>query len=41
VQKVNAGPGLTTAIVFQSKGTKIRMTVTCVAGIPTTVNLPL
>jgi serine/threonine-protein kinase len=41
VQKVNAGPALTTSLIFQSKTSRIRMTVTCVAGLPTNVNLPL
>jgi serine/threonine-protein kinase len=41
VQKVNAGPALTTSIVFKQKASRIRMTITCVAGVPTTVNLPL
>jgi hypothetical protein len=41
VQKVNAGPAVTTAIVFKKKASRIRMTITCVAGVPTTVNLPI
>jgi hypothetical protein len=41
VQKVNAGPAATTTAVFKQKNQRIRMTVTCVAGVPATVNLPL
>jgi hypothetical protein len=41
MQKVDAGPALTTSIVFKQKSSRIRMTITCVAGVPTTVNLPL
>jgi hypothetical protein len=29
------------AIIFKSKSSRIRMTVTCVAGEPTTINLPI
>ena len=39
--KVTAGPALSTAIVFKKKSTRIRMTVTCVLGVPTPVVLPL
>ena len=35
---VNAGPASTTAIIFKYKSTKVRMTITCVDGVPTTVN---
>jgi eukaryotic-like serine/threonine-protein kinase len=41
VQRVNAGPIVAAAIIFKNKASRIRMTVTCVAGEPTTVNLPL
>jgi hypothetical protein len=44
VNRVDEGPALTAAIVFQqgAKGaSRIRMTVTCVAGTPTVVTLPL
>jgi eukaryotic-like serine/threonine-protein kinase len=41
VEQVNPGPVLAATIVFKSATTRIRMTVTCVAGEPTTVNLPL
>ena len=41
VYRVNAGPVLAAVIVFQKQASKIRMTVTCVAGVPATVNLPL
>ena len=41
VQKVDPGPALTTEIVFRGATTRYRMTVTCVAGIPTPVVLPL
>ena len=41
VQKVNPGPALTTEIVFRSSSDRYRATVTCVAGIPTQVVLPL
>ncbi len=40
-EKVNAGPALTTSIVFRKRADRIRMTVTCVAGSPTAVSLPL
>jgi serine/threonine-protein kinase len=41
VYSVAAGPALTTSIVFKKDASKIRMTVTCVAGTPTAVVLPL
>jgi hypothetical protein len=41
VERVNAGPALTTAIVFRDGRDRIRMTVTCVGGVPTAVVLPL
>jgi serine/threonine-protein kinase len=41
VQKVKAGPAVTTSIVFAKPLSRIRMTITCVGGEPTTVNLPL
>jgi hypothetical protein len=41
VEKVEPGPALTTAIVFRGTLDRIRMTVTCVAGTPTPVVLPL
>jgi serine/threonine-protein kinase len=41
VQKVDPGPALTAEIVFRGASARYRMTVTCVAGIPTPVALPL
>ncbi|WP_433721754.1 serine/threonine-protein kinase [Actinoplanes sp. CA-051413] len=41
VQRVNEGPALTAVIVFRDGKSRIRMTVTCVAGTPTVVSLPL
>jgi len=41
VEKVNQGPGLAAVIVFKGPSDKYRMTVTCVAGTPTPVVLPL
>ncbi len=41
VQKVDEGPALTASIIFRNAGNRIRMTVTCVAGTPTVVTLPL
>jgi hypothetical protein len=41
VQRVNEGPALTAVIVFRNSKSRIRMTVTCVAGTPTVVSLPL
>jgi serine/threonine-protein kinase len=41
VQKVDEGPALTAAVVFRKPASRIRMTVTCVAGTPTVVTLPL
>jgi len=41
VQNVVAGPALTAEIVFRSPSSRYRMTVTCVAGIPTPFLLPL
>ena len=40
VEKVQAGPSLTTSIVFGGPY-RYRMTITCVAGKPTPVVLPL
>ena len=41
VEKVEPGPALTTLIVFKGTLDRFRMTVTCVAGTPTPVVLPL
>jgi serine/threonine-protein kinase len=41
VEKVEPGPALTTSIVFKGALSRFRMTVTCVAGTPTPVVLPL
>jgi len=41
VEKVEPGPALTTSIVFKGLLDRYRMTVTCVAGTPTPVVLPL
>jgi serine/threonine-protein kinase len=41
VEKVNQGPALAAVIVFKGSSGKYRMTVTCVAGDPTVVVLPL
>ncbi|MFI7545840.1 protein kinase [Actinoplanes sp. NPDC049599] len=41
VQKVTDGPAPTAAIVFRDGKSRIRMTVTCAAGTPTAVTLPL
>jgi serine/threonine-protein kinase len=41
VERVSAGPVLAAVIVFKNKLSRIRMTVTCVAGVPTAVVLPL
>jgi len=41
VQKVNQGPAVAAVIVFKDRSSRIRMTVTCVAGTPTVVTLPL
>jgi serine/threonine-protein kinase len=41
VERVNAGPDLAATAVFRHKSTRIRMTVTCVAGVPSAVVLPL
>ena len=41
VQRVDPGPAVTASAIFKNKNAKIRMTVTCVAGIPTPVSLPL
>jgi hypothetical protein len=41
VERVNAGPILAAAIVFKHPGSRIRMTVTCVGGVPNAVVLPL
>nr|BFE68194.1 hypothetical protein GCM10020092_014950 [Actinoplanes digitatis] len=41
VERVSAGPALTAAIVFRYVASRIRMTVTCVAGSPTAVTLPI
>ncbi|HEY7273057.1 MAG TPA: protein kinase [Actinoplanes sp.] len=41
VESANPGPALTTGVVFGHGVSRIRMTVTCVAGTPTAVVLPL
>jgi serine/threonine-protein kinase len=41
VQKVNQGPALAPEVVFKGATNRYRMTVTCVAGMPTPVVLPL
>jgi len=41
VQKVDEGPAHAVVIVFKNGAGRIRMTVTCVAGTPTVVTLPL
>jgi serine/threonine-protein kinase len=41
VERVNAGPVLAATAVFRNNASRIRMTVTCVAGVPTAVVLPL
>jgi hypothetical protein len=41
VESADAGPALTTGVVFAHGVSRIRMTVTCVAGTPTAVVLPL
>ncbi len=41
VQRVNPGPAVSAVIVFKQAASRIRMTVTCVAGTPTVVTLPL
>jgi hypothetical protein len=41
VESANPGPALTSAVVFAHGLSRIRMTVTCVAGTPTAVVLPL
>ncbi|MEV6629327.1 protein kinase [Actinoplanes sp. NPDC051470] len=41
VDRVNSGPVLAASAIFKYKAQRFRMTVTCVAGVPTTVNLPL
>jgi hypothetical protein len=41
VDKVEPGPALTTSVAFAGTPTRYRMTVTCVAGTPTPVVLPL
>jgi serine/threonine-protein kinase len=41
VQKVNQGPALAPEIVFKGAGHRYRMTVTCVAGTPAPLVLPL
>jgi serine/threonine-protein kinase len=41
VERVSAGPVVAAVIVFKHGLSRIRMTVTCVAGIPTAVSLPL
>jgi serine/threonine protein kinase len=41
VQRVKAGPALAAVIVFRNGTSRIRMTVTCVAGTPTVATLPL
>jgi hypothetical protein len=41
VERVDAGPTLAATAVFKHDLSRIRMTVTCVAGVPTAVVLPL
>jgi serine/threonine-protein kinase len=41
VEKVNAGPSVAPSIVFARAGSRVRMTVTCVAGEPTAVVVAL
>jgi eukaryotic-like serine/threonine-protein kinase len=41
VESATAGPALTTAVVFAHGLSRIRTTVTCLAGTPTAVVLPL
>ena len=41
VQRVDPGPAVTASAIFTNGNAKIRMTVTCVAGMPTPVSLPL
>ncbi len=41
VQRVTDGPARAAVIVFKSGTSRIRMTVTCVAGVPTAVTTPL
>ncbi|MEU7902976.1 protein kinase domain-containing protein [Actinoplanes sp. NPDC049118] len=41
VERVSAGPAFTASIVFKHVASRIRMTVTCVAGSPTAVTLPI
>jgi serine/threonine-protein kinase len=41
VTGVSAGPAIATSIVFKDATNKVRMTVTCVAGLPTSVVLPI
>jgi serine/threonine-protein kinase len=41
VERVNAGPVLAATIIFKHANSRIRMTVTCVAGKPKAVVLPL
>jgi hypothetical protein len=41
VERVNAGPVLAATIVFKHPGSRIRMSVTCVGGVPTAIVLPL
>ncbi|MEV6490859.1 protein kinase [Actinoplanes sp. NPDC051633] len=41
VQRADPGPGVTASVIFKAKSSRIRMTVTCVAGVPTPVTLPL
>jgi serine/threonine-protein kinase len=41
VDQVDAGPAVAAAVVFKKKASRVRMTVTCVVGVPTAVVLPL
>jgi hypothetical protein len=41
VERVDPGPKLTAMVVFKGKLARYRMTVTCVAGAPAPVVLPL
>jgi serine/threonine-protein kinase len=41
VQRVTEGPAIAPAVIFKNAASRIRMTVTCVAGTPTVVTLPL
>jgi eukaryotic-like serine/threonine-protein kinase len=41
LDRVNAGPVVAASAIFKNKNQRFRMTVTCVGGQPTSVNLPL